>query len=232
MQNGTMTHLVVIEILYDNAALYDCQAGFNPTYVAPAECTRMNCKTEQAVTFTIKDSKKLGTSDVYFNLSGKFKTYHEAVWAWGGYSQESRYPFSDQIEMPDVNRYFEKYTATHYYMTASADSSEWSSLLATLQDDPNYNILSMSGKDENPPLVSAQTEAGVRENAERIWKGVINSLVKSNNGCAKVNNEYVIGLKDSNGDFLPMGLYISKDGTWKMVDDIKAVADSIKNANK
>ena len=212
--------------------IYEDDFGFNATYLGPPECTTLNCKTEQGVTFGVNDSEKLGNSKVYLNLKLNFKTYHECCSPWYyNCKKENHYVETRKIELPAVARFFEKYTATYYYMTAYGDGNEWNNVLLKLREDSNFNLLSVSPTGENPPMVSAQTEEGVKKNAERIWEEAINSLV-DNSGRSKYANEYVIGLKDSHNNFLSKGLYISRNGTWKIVDDVKSVADSIRNVNK
>ncbi len=196
--------------------IYKDMYGFNADYLGPNDIALTDCKTQQAVTFVAENTKNLGTKSINLKITHKSCFYEEAAkptaWGW----RKSYFTSYYNLTLPKVNRFFERYVPSRYASTSAGDAADWTNLENMLKGNVNYKILL-----NEEIKIGAQTVDGVSKNAEDIWAETVESLVKQYNGNP-VNNEYVIGYVDSDGDYLKTGLHI-KGNTWELVDDITKV---------
>ena len=69
--------------------------------------------------------------------------------------------------------------------------------------------------------IGSPTKGGLGTVATEIWTETINSLINLL-GQKTYNNEYIVGLANSQGKSLMVGLHI-KAGKWELVQDITQV---------
>lgn len=195
--------------------IYNCIWGFNPKPNDIPDIVHSFCHTDQAVTFVVRNTKSYGNKLFRIGYDIKYTDYSEYADPWQGWKHTHTRHYSGLfINMPTVNRYFEKYTP--YPMpgfSGPADSSEWNNLQALLMNNVNYRALC-----DETLKVGAQTQDGLDPTAENIWREALESLVKQYNNT-KTNYQYVIALAKSDGSHLPLGLQI-KDGVWKIVENV------------
>ena len=196
--------------------IYETDWGFNADYVGTLEFSTKACKTEQAVTFMVANTENRGSSAITLCIDTRFGTYHEVgspfTWARG-----YRYYYNKSfVNLPQVNRFFDRYTPDCYDSSDKADTQSWNNLETLLKDNVKYK--QFYNKDLE---VGAVSEALLPTVADSIWADAIKSLITQYNG-RDTHQEYVIGLANLNGVHLSRGLHI-KDGKWQMVDDIRTV---------
>lgn len=196
--------------------VYDTQWGINADFVGALEFSTQSCRTEQAVTFMVANTESRGASPIQLGICTRFKTYHEIAspftWARGYRSYQS----SSYVNLPQVNRFFDRYTPDCYASSDKADTQSWNNLEAMLKGNVKYKQF------YNEDLeVGAVTQGLLPTVADSIWTDAIRSLINQYNG-RDTQQEYVIGLANLDGIHLPKGLHI-KDGKWQMVDDITTV---------
>ena len=63
----------------------------------------------------------------------------------------------------------------------------------------------------------AVTEDKLDATALAVWEETIRTLIKQFNGRMKTSCSYTIGLTDSDGNYLPVGLQVT-DSIWTKVD--------------
>lgn len=196
--------------------IYHAEWGFNASYSDPFYCTRSNCKTEQAVTFYVNNSRSLGERNIPLKVSATFQIYHEMAspWEhWKGLSKRSR---TFYVNMPKVSRYFDRYTPYCYASSDFADAQSWNNLETMLKGNVNYKQF------YNDNLELGATVANKLDlAAEDMWKKTVESLVEQYNGRNTVH-EYVIGLANTAGKHVKSGLHI-KNGKWEYVQDISQI---------
>lgn len=196
--------------------IYETDWGFNADYVGTLEFSTKACKTEQAVTFMVANTENRGSSAITLCIDTRFGTYHEVgspfTWARG-----YRYYYNKSfVNLPQVNRFFDRYTPDCYDSSDKADTQSWNNLETLLKDNVKYK--QFYNKDLE---VGAVSEALLPTVADSIWADAIKSLITQYNG-RDTHQEYVIGLANLNGVHLSRGLHI-EDGKWQMVDDIRTV---------
>lgn len=197
--------------------LYNRVPGFNPNPQDIPDVVKSFCKTDQAVSFVVSNTKSFGEKSISLLADVTWKVYGEYAdkdekWCL----INKHYLGTKTISLPKVNRYFEKYTP-YPLSGGAADGSEWGNLEDRLMSNVNYRALC-----DETLKVGAQMESGLDVTAENIWRDTIKSLVTQYNGTT-TSNEYVIALAKSDGTHIPLGLHI-KNGVWELVenvDDIK-----------
>ena len=191
--------------------LYDFIWGFNAQYIKAPSISLNLCQTDQAVTFSLKDSRELGYSSVNINIGINYKTYHEADSPWDWDSRITDHKFEIRLPLPLTMRYFEKYTPYLYESDAPADNQNWKNFEeGTLMQNIYYKSL----KDEMLE-VGGCTEEDVENNARNIWETTIDSLINQFQGT-KTEHEYIIAMADSKGNKQKIGLHI-KDRVWTKI---------------
>lgn len=197
--------------------VYDLQWGFNPKYKDVPDVVHSYCKTDQAVTFIVNDSRKYGSKRLWLASNVNFQVYNEFGYYKKGWSFVDMDPHYFEMQLPQVNRYFEKYTP--YPMpghSGKADSSDWANLESRLKNNINYRSLC-----DDMLKVGAQSEGALDGTAEKIWRTALESIVKQYNGTP-TTNEYVIGLGKTNGSHIKLGLHIS-NSKWSIVENVDNV---------
>ncbi len=195
--------------------------GFNADFVGALEFSTKSCRTEQAVTFMVANTENRGASPVRLCVDTRFRTYHEVAspFTWSrGYRSYSNKTY---VTLPQVNRFFDKYTPDCYASSDMADRQSWNNLEAMLKGNVKYKQFYNADLE-----VGAVSEALLPEVADAIWEEAIVSLVNQYNGRV-TDHEYVIGIANLNGKHLSRGLHI-KDGKWEMVDDITTIQVEVK----
>ncbi|MBO5134963.1 MAG: hypothetical protein J6C15_07430 [Bacteroidaceae bacterium] len=187
--------------------LYDFHGGRNATYLDPPGISLNLCQTDQAVTFSLKNSKELGHSPVKLYTKMNYKTYHETDSPWDWYIRICNHSFSMKFTLPLTMRYFEKYTPYRYSSSSPADGLAWQNLEAMLMENVYYKSL----KDETLE-VGGCTQEDMENNAEEIWEKTIDSLINQYQGT-DTKHEYIIAMADSKGNKQKNGLHI-KNGVW------------------
>ena len=190
--------------------IYDYRAGLNPVYLGPPDFSMKYCMTNQAVTFAVKDSKKLADSRVYLHTYMNYKTFHETDSPWDWFIRIYNHGFKMDYTLPLTLRYFEKYTPYRFYSSAPADDTGWKNLEDMLKGNVNYRSLC-----DEMLKVGGNTEAALKKNAEDIWKETITSLINQYQGT-KTAHEYIVALADTKGNKQAIGLHI-KDGVWTQI---------------
>ena len=190
--------------------IYKYRPTINPDYLGPPSFSKEYCLTNQAVTFTVKDSRKLADEPVYLYTSMEYKTRHEYASPFNYHHVICNYPFSMSYTLPLTLRYFEKYTPYRFYSSAPADDTSWKNLEDMLKGNVNYRSLC-----DEMLKVGGNTEAALKKNAEDIWKETITSLINQYQGT-KTAHEYIVALADTKGNKQAIGLHI-KDGVWTQI---------------
>lgn len=204
--------------------IYDNESwgwGFNSDFVGPLEFSTKSCRTEQAVTFSVANTENRGSSPVQLRIDTRFGTYHEVAspFTWArGYRY---YSTSSYVNLPQVNRFFDKYTPDCYASSDMADRQSWNNLETMLKGNVKYKQFYNDNLE-----VGAVSEALLPEVADDIWEDAIISLINQYNGRT-TDHEYVISIANLNGKHLSRGLHI-KDGKWEMVDDITTIQVEVK----
>lgn len=171
-------------------------------------------RTSQMVSFAVKNAKEsLGEKKVTLHADVNFKCHEVASSPFNEMHHTINNNATYTLDMPVVFRYFEKYTPSPYKMGANADAANWNNLESLLMSNVNYKAF----KDETL-TVGAVTEAKLDSTAQSIWEETVNSLIKQYNGRMNPACEYIIGLADSDGDYLPIGLQIKTDSSWTKVN--------------
>ncbi len=194
---------------------YKWMWGINPTFINIPDVVKSFCKTDQAVTFIVNNTKSYGEKSVTLLLDLQWNFFSEYADPWEHWTFRPRevIPYLS-TKMPKVNRYFDKYTP--YPLPGYSDigdGSEWGNLEERLMRNINYRALC-----DETLQVGAQTEKGLDVTAENIWRTAIESLVTQYNGT-KTTYEYVIALARTNGTHIELGLHI-KDGLWRLIEDV------------
>lgn len=195
--------------------IYTCRAGFNAVVNDYPDIVHEYCHTDQAVTFLVSDTKSFGKNDVKLQWDIKQTVQSQYAGIWEGILHWDYYYDYHTITLPKVYRYFEKYSP--YPLPGyggTADGAEWSNLEAYLMSNVNYRALS-----DETLKVGAQIESDLDKTAESIWRNAIESLVNQYNGTT-TTNDYVVALARTDGTHIGLGLYIQKDGTWRLVEDV------------
>lgn len=198
--------------------VYSCQWGFNPKFKDLPDVVHSFCKTDQAVTFVVKNTQSYGSKTVSLHSGITWQVYDEYADPWEHWHNVSSYYRGFTTNLPKVNRYFEKYTP--YPMpgfSGAGDSDEWGNLEDRLMRNVNYRALC-----DETLQVGSQTANGLDQVAESIWRTAINSIVKQYNGT-NTNHEYVVALARTNGSHIKLGLHI-KNGVWTLVENVDNVA--------
>lgn len=210
-----------------NHTLHSLHWGFNPDFNEPPAITTGACTNEEAVTFSVVNSKLLKKEPVYIDLDLNFKTYHELARAtiedydaWGHVSPEDHYKSIQahcytikNHQMPQVYRYFEDYTPFCFYTSGVVDgSSGWTQFNTTLLNNDNYRAFA------EDYLIRAVVEEDLDINAERVWRDALKSLQNRNNGNS-TSESYIVALADEDDNHLSVGLYVH-DGIWEIVENI------------
>lgn len=194
--------------------VYEGIWGINPTYVDIPDVVHSFCKTDQAVTFVVNNTKDYGTKSIKLSTSIKFKIYSEYADPWDHAWYHKSWTKGFYTTLPKVYRYFGKYTPSPMPgYSGAGDGSEWGNLEDRLMRNINYRALC-----DETLKVGAQVESGLDKTAESIWRSAIESLVTQYNGT-KTTNEYVIVLSKENGTHIKLGLHI-KDGVWRLVENV------------
>lgn len=197
---------------YDD--IYTGKWGLNGTYHGdkiPSIAKETNI-TEQAVSLTISNPKSLGNTIIKLDSDINFKCHGTSNSPFNEFNHTHTMKWEGVTHMPQVCRFFEKYTPYPYSTETSADSGYWSNLESILMSNVNYKNF----KNENLSIGSP-TENGVATVAQKIWEDTIDSLIKQYNKKQKPTYTYIVALADSKGNTLSTGLEINKDGTWKKV---------------
>ena len=201
----------------DYSGIYEQKGATNAKYhpeVIPA-AVKASCITSQAAAFRVNDSKKLRDTDVYMNIRAvyKFSSVMSNKDVTRSFKQEhSTYK---AIFVPEVYRYFEKYTPALFLLDedAFADEDSWNDFEKnTLLSNINYKCFK-----ESNLLVGARLEKDVPKTALSIWESAINTLINQYNGRMKPEYEYVVGLVDSKGNYLDTALKVDTAKVWKMI---------------
>lgn len=195
-------------------SIYKCNWGFNPKYQDLPDVVHSFCKTDQAVTFVVKNTKDYGSKTMKLNTNVRWKVYAEYADPWEHWNHRQWWDRSFSTTLPKVYRYFGKYTP--YPMpghSGTGDGSEWGNLEERLMRNINYRALC-----DETLKVGAQVESGLDKTAESIWRSAIESLVTQYNGTT-TTHEYVIALARENGSHIKLGLHI-KDGVWRLVENV------------
>ena len=210
-----------------NHTLHSLHWGFNPDFNEPPAITKGACPNEEAVTFSIKNSKLLKKEPVYIDVNLDFKTYHELGRATiedhdalSHYSPQDHYKSLQShcyaiknYQMPQVYRYFEDYTPFCFYTSGVVDgSSGWTQFNTTLLTNDNYRALA------EDDLIRAVVEEDLDINAEKVWRKALSSLLQSYNGSNTIES-YIVALADEDNNHLSVGLYVH-DGIWEIVEDV------------
>lgn len=170
--------------------------------------------TNQMITFAVKNTKNgLGDKKVILNAKVNFKCHEVANSPWHEKHQTIKNEKEFKQDMPMVYRFFEKYTPAPYTIGANADAASWTNLETLLMNNVNYKAF----KDETL-TIGAVTEAKLDPTAQAVWEETIQSLIKQYNGRMGTSIDYTIGLTDSDGYYLPVGLQVKTDSTWTKVD--------------
>lgn len=197
--------------------VYDIEWGFNPTFKGVAQFSTRSCLTEQAITYMLDASTdKYDGKSVCMGVNATFKTFHESAGPWGG-THCFMYQYANMyVYLPVVPRYFDRYTPYCKAMHVVDKTEKWEDVENTLRSNVNYKVF----YNENL-LIGSPVKDGLNKEAGEVWESTIQSIIKQFS-ARNFNNEYVVGLANSKGESLKMGLYI-KGNTWKLVDDINQV---------
>lgn len=203
---------------YTDYSIYKHQLGFNGNFIGVPDICRSFCRTDQAVTFVVSDTKGYGDKQLKLKYDVYFRTYSEYCRIWNGWWHRQKYYYPTQsIALPTVYRFFEKYTPYHIAKySGNADTADWTYMNNLLKDNVNYRALC-----DEALKVGATTDAGLDINATKIWREALTALVKQYNGT-KTGSKYVVALAKSDGSHLPLGLVI-KDGVWSITENVDAV---------
>ena len=193
--------------------VYTGKWGLNKSYQGVPEISTQMNNHSQMVGMAVNNSRELGDATVKLKSEVTFKCQGESASPFHKKSETIKNTVSYDTELPEVFRYYKKYSPYPYKMEADADSEYWPSLEALLMGNVNYK----SFKDDNL-TVGASTESGVDVTALKIWKETVSALVKLYNGNKMPKYDYIVALADADGNRLSVGLEIKKDGTWRQVD--------------
>lgn len=196
--------------------IYDIQWGFNPDFTSVFDFSKKSSKTAQAITYFVAGNEKNDGVSARIKLETKFTTYHEAATPFGGKKSYRNSYANYYISLPKVNRYFDRYTPYCKAMHVVDKTEKWEDVENTLRSNVNYKVF----YNENL-LIGSPVKDGLNKEAGKVWESTIQSII-TQFSTRNFNNEYVVGLANSKGESLKMGLYI-KGKTWKLVDDINQV---------
>ena len=187
-------------------------ADFYPNKIP--DIAKEELTTSQMVTFVVKNTKT-GLEDKKVTLNAKvdFKCHEVANSPFNEMHHTIHNSADFTQDMPTVYRFFEKYTPAPYAIGTNADDANWTNLETLLMNNVNYKAF----KDETL-TIGAVTEAKLDSTAQAVWEETIQSLIKQYNGRMGTSSEYTIGLTDSDGNYLPVGLQVKSDSTWTKVD--------------
>ena len=169
--------------------------------------------TSQMITFAVRNTKTgLGEKKVTLNAKVDFKCHEVANSPFNEKHQTIYNPTVFTQDMPTVYRFFEKYKPSPSALGDNADTENWTNLENLLITNVNYAAF----KDETL-TIGAVTEDKLDATALAVWEETIRTLIKQFNGRMKTSCSYTIGLTDSDGNYLPVGLQVT-DSIWTKVD--------------
>jgi len=199
---------------YDNIYTNRLQ-GFNGSFHADRipEIAKGEVTTSQMVAFALKNTKTgLGEQKVTLKAKVDFKCHEVANSPFNEMHHTMHHYAEYEQDMPTVCRFFEKYTPAPVSMGVNADAANWANLENLLMTNVNYAAF----KDETL-TIGAVTEAKLDSTAQAVWEETIRTLVKQYNKKMATSCDYTIGVVDSDGDYLPVGLQVKTDSTWTQV---------------
>lgn len=171
-----------------------------------------NCETDQILLFAVDGARQIGSSPMYLAIRINFKTKWAKGGPWKGEDKsgtDSHHCFYS-LQLPEVMRYFTKYTPSASGVIA--DAAEWNSL-HTMFKNGNVNYRALC---DDVLRIGAPTKDNVVERANTIWDKVVDQLVKEY-GKTSTKYEYTVVLKDEDGNRLKSALQI-KNGDWKKIE--------------
>lgn len=195
---------------------YHIELGFNPTFTGVPQFSKYSCTTQQAITYMVDAKDEYDGKSAQLEVSARFKTFHDAAGPWGGRRCFTFQYASMYVNLPVVSRYFDSYSPYCYKSNIVDKNEKWSDVEYELRENPMYKLF----YNENLQIGSP-TKGGLGTVATEIWTETINSLINQL-GQKTYNNEYIVGLANSQGKSLMVGLHI-KAGKWELVQDITQV---------
>ena len=203
-----------------NYKIYKGAWGFNPQMNDIPDIVHQYCKTDQAVSFVVKNTEEMGECDIRLRYNIRYEFYDEFAWYKKFVSHNRRIKYYDMfLTMPKVNRKFERFLPSILNGFSPDEEkksdyiSYWNNLQTLLMNNVNYRALC-----DETLTVGAQTEEGLTENATKIWRQALEGIIKQY-GQMNTTYSYAVVLNDSNGAHLPIALTI-KNGKWSIVENI------------